>query len=191
MMTYTTIQYMLRSVLLLFGLSIFITPVSADHGHMMGMYDDMHERMMRQRHMQSGMGMMHGGGMMGGMHHGMGMMHGRAMMVYMLDLDDKQRKKIRALQQEQRKANWQRRGSMIDLQYELQDLYDKDKPDAKAIGKVYDKIFALKKQMIESHITTRNKMRDVLNKEQQEKFDNMRGGMGMMGPHLMGGGMMH
>mgnify|MGYP001166050060 CR=1 FL=1 len=170
---------------------------------------DWQERMMQERGMYGGMGyggmgMMGGGmgyggmGMMGGGmgYGGMGMMHGGMMgggmpymMASMLDLDDKQRNQMRELQRTQRKANWQRMGEMIDLQYELQGLYDQDKPDAKAVSKVYDKIHALRKQMIESQIETRNKMRDVLTKEQQEKFDSFRHGMGYGGMGMMGGGM--
>lgn len=169
--------------------------------------DDMHGMMMRQRGMQgssgyncNGMGMMgRGMGMMGGgmmpMMGGMGMMS--PMMTQLLDLDDKQRAKIRDIRRTQRKAHIEMMTSMMDIHDEIEAAYDKDTPDAKTVGKLYGKMFEKKRQMIEQMIEVRNKIRDVLTDEQKKRFDNMgHGGMGMMGGgmgrmNMMGGmGMM-
>jgi Spy/CpxP family protein refolding chaperone len=129
-----------------------------------------------------GYGGMMGHGMMGG---GMGMMYG-------LDLDKSQRSKVRALMREQRGANCKVMTEMMDVRDQIAAEYDKDKPDAKAIGKLYEKMQGMQRQMLERSIQMRNKMRGILNKEQKEKFDQYyHGGMGMMGHGMMGyGGMM-
>lgn len=127
-----------------------------------------------------GHGMMGYGGMMGG---GMGMMYG-------LHLDKSQRDKVRALMREQRGANCKVMTEMMDVRDELAAEYDKDKPDAKAIGKLYEKMQGMQRQMLERSIQMRNKMRGILNKEQKEQFDQYYHG-GMMGHGMMGyGGMM-
>jgi len=134
-------------------------------------------------HGSRGYGYGHGYGMMGG-----GMGYG---MMQALNLDKDQRSKIRAMMREQRTANCKLMNEMMDVRDELATEYDKDQPNAKAIGKLYEKMQGMQRQMIESMVETRNKMRGLLNKEQQENFDNMyHGGMGMMGPGMMGPGMM-
>ncbi len=139
--------------------------------------------------MGGGMGMgpgMMGGGMMGGM---MGMGPGMGMMgmggmgmgpLAMLNLSDEQRGKINKIQDELRKKNWDTQGKILEESAKLRDLYDTDAPDPKKISAVYERIFALKRQMIEANIEAHNKVRAVLTKEQQEQLKQMRrGGMGM------------
>ena len=150
-------------------------------GHMM-MSDSDREKMMKER-ADDGMPM--------GMGRGMGMGGGM-----MLDLDDKQRKEMRGIQKDLRKKVWALKGQIMNEQDALADLYDADTPNAKAIGNVYGKIFNLKRQIIEATVEAGNKRRGVLNKEQREMMDGMRGGMGSgMGPGMgmMGGrgGMMN
>ena len=128
---------------------------------------------MRQQGMGSGMG-----------YGGMGMMQA-------LNLDKSQRSKLRALMREQRAANCQTMTAMMDVRDELAAEYDKDKPDAKTVGKLYEKMQGMQRQMLERMVEMHNKMRDLLNKEQKEIFDHMhRGGMGPMGNGMMGNGMM-
>jgi Spy/CpxP family protein refolding chaperone len=146
-------------------------------GHMMG--DDEREHMMRERmgdDMPMGMG--RGGMGRGGM--------GRGGMA-MLDLDDKQRKEMRAIQRALRKNVWALKGQIMNEQDALADLYDADTRNAKAIGNVYSKIFNLKRQIIEATVEAGNKKRAVLNKEQRETLDDMRGMMGGSGMGMMGG----
>lgn len=176
------------SVVLLSGLMLPV-PASADR-YMMDR--GWHEHMMQQRGMGGHMGMM--GGYMGDGGMGMGMMHGGMYpMMNMLDLDQKQRDKLRELMREQRNNHFKLMGEMMDLQDEMAALYDKDVPDAAAIGKLYSKLADKRRQMIEQTVGMHNKMRGMLNKEQLERFDSMRRGGGMyrgMGGHMgMMGGM--
>ena len=90
--------------------------------------------------------------------------------LYGLDLDDKQRDKIRSIQREMRKQHWDLMEKMMETSDKLYELYDVDKPDADKIGKVYDEIYKIKRQMIQEHIQIRNKIYDILSKEQREKF---------------------
>jgi Spy/CpxP family protein refolding chaperone len=115
---------------------------------------------------------------------GMGMMQA-------LNLDKAQRSKLRALMREQRTANCKTMTQMMDVRDELADEYDKDKPDAKAIGKLYGEMQGMQRHMLERHVEMHNKFREMLHKDQQETFDRMfHGGMGMM--NMMGnGGMMN
>ena len=124
-----------------------------------------------------------GAGMMGGgygMGQGMGMMglHG----VYMLDLTDDQRSKINAIQDKMRKQNWEVMGKMMDERSALRDLYNADTLDSKKIGAVYDRIFKLKRQMIDVGIKAHNDVNAVLTKEQREQLKQYRHGRGMYGP---------
>ena len=137
-------------------------------------------------YMRGGMGYGYGMGMMG---HGM-MGYGGMGMMQALNLDKNQRSKIRSLMREQRTANCKVMNEMMDVRDQLAAEYDKDQPNAKAIGKLYEKMQGMQRQMIERMVETRNKMRGLLNKEQKQNFDNMyHGGMGMMGG-MMGNGMM-
>ncbi|MBI1423477.1 MAG: periplasmic heavy metal sensor [Gammaproteobacteria bacterium] len=185
--------------------SIADTPAATDEnntGQMMypGMPGGMGPGNMGYGRMGPGMGQM-GPGYMGQNGMGPGYMHQRGMgpgmgygdmgMMQWLNLDKSQRGKLRALMREQRAANCKTMTEMMDVRDELADEYDKDKPDAKAIGKLYEKMQGMQRQMLERMVETRNKMRDLLNKEQKEVFDRMhRGGMGPMGNGMMGNGMM-
>lgn len=126
------------------------------------------------------MGMMGDPGMMGGM----GPLH-------MLDLSDEQWAKIRTIQAGVRKQHWQAMGKIMDESSVLQELFAVDKPDSKKIGAVYDKIFALRRQMIESGIEAHNQIEAVLTKEQHEQLEQMHRGRGDGMPGMMGPGMHH
>ena len=142
-------------------------------GYMMRhMDDETMERMMDQRGYGYGyenrgqMGPM--GSMMGPMMMGpMGSMMGN---LYGLDLNDKQRDQIRDIQRNMRKQHFDLMEKMMETSDKLVDLYDVEKPDADKIGKVYDEIYKIKRQMIQQHIEIRNKIYDILTKEQREKF---------------------
>ena len=134
--------------------------------------------MMGQGMGYGGMGMMgHGMGYggMGMMGHGMGF-GGMGMM----QLSKKQRTEVRKLFREQRAAHFKIMNEMMVIRDELADKYDEDVLDAKAIGKIYARMFEQKRKMIEQSIETRNKIRALLSKEQRSEFDQMHRG-GMMG----------
>jgi len=146
--------------------------------------------------MGGGYGMGMGPGMMmgGGMGMGPGMMMGGSMMgmhgLYMLDLTDDQRSKVNAIQDKLRKQHWEIMGRMMDEHNALRDLYDADTLDAKKIGAAYDRVFKLKRQMIDAGIKARNDVYALLTKEQREQLKQYRHGGGMYGPGMgmgMGG----
>ena len=169
---------------LLLGMTFVSRPAFSDTDESM---DQMHKRMQEQgypgRNMPYGMG--YGGmGMMGqGMGYGgMGMMgHGMGFGgMGMMQLSKKQRTEVRKLFREQRAAHFKIMNEMMTIRDELADKYDEDVLDAKAIGKIYARLFEQKRKMIEQSIETRNKIRALLNKDQQSEFDQMHRG-GMMG----------
>lgn len=109
---------------------------------------------------------------------GYGMMSGfRA-----LDLSDEQRAKIDRIGDETRRKNWELTGKIQQDSNALRDLYYADTPDPAAIGKAYQKIFDLRRQMIESSIDARNRMEAVLTKEQRDRFRQTRHRGWMMWP---------
>ena len=109
-------------------------------------------------------------GTMGHGHMGSGMKQG-LWAIMQLDLSDTQKKQVREIHRQHRRDNWTRMGEMMEHQDKLEELYDTDIPDPKAIGEVYAAIFEIKRKKIESQIQTQNKMRALLTKEQQQKLD--------------------
>lgn len=139
--------------------------------------------------MGHGHGMMggYGEGMMGG--HGMMMESPRMHMVMSLNLSDDQRAKINKLSDALQHKNWDREGMIRDESAKLRDLYEADKRDPKAIGAEYQKIFDLKRQMIEDMVDTQNHVEELLTADQLRQLKDMHHGMGEM--HHDGHPMMH
>ncbi len=187
------LSWLLGSVFILVFASF--SPAMAERQGMMS--DEEMEEMMKEPSGNYGKGPM---GMMGphmgmmGPHMGMmGMMHGMDRMgmigspgpIWMLDLSDGQRSELYKIRRQLRKKNWSMTGQIMDEMDTLQELYAADTRDAAAIGKVYGKIFDLKRQIIEASIEAGNQMEQVLSTEQAEQLQRMRrrgmmGGMGMM-----------
>ncbi len=128
-----------------------------------------------------------GGGMMGGMMGGHGMMleSPRIHMVMALNLSDEQRAKINKLSDELQHKNWEREGVIRDEAAKLRDLYEADKRDPKAIGAEYQKIFDIKRQMIEAMVDTQNRVEALLTPEQLRQMKEMHNKMGEMHGHPM------
>lgn len=135
---------------------------------------------------QHEMGASRGHGMMGGA--GMGMMDGGMggagmmmepdrRMLGMLDISDEQRSKIKLLADELRHTNWSKQGLINDESAKLSELYQADKRDPAAIGGEYQKIFDLKRQMIETYLDTQNRIEAILTDEQRAKMKEARCGM--------------
>jgi len=175
------------SILFLFTLSLYTNLViAAPPGYGPHMDDDTMRQMMEQQG-NGGYGYGYGyggyggggnmmgprGGMMGPMGGMMGPMGGM-MMGYLagLNLTDKQQEQVREIYRGIRKQHWGLMEKMMDTSDSLYKLYNVDKPDPDKIGKVYDEIYKIKRQMIQEHIEIRNKIFDLLTKEQQEKFKN-------------------
>ena len=129
-----------------------------------------------QRGMRPMMGMDH----MGMGHRGMGSMMGMDHMgkygshFQMLGLTNSQRKAMRDIQRKNRTERIELQDKVTDYSDQLYSLYDQDKPDAKKIGEIYQKIFNLKRQIIELRINTKNQKYDKLTKDQQEKLKELK-----------------
>ena len=130
---------------------------------------------------EEGMMCDHKGGMMGGKmggmmgDHGAGMMRGMARMnmVMSLDLNDGQRSKINKISDELKHDNWATKGLIMDESAKLRDLYEADKRDPAAIGKEYQKIFDLQRQMIEATVTAQNRIEELLTPDQRTQLKKM------------------
>ena len=109
--------------------------------------------------------MRHGSMDMG--HMGMGM---HSQNLYMLNLIDTQLEELRKLRRTSRTKILSLQDEIAEHSDRLYGLYSTDKPDPKAIGDLYQKIFNIKRQIIELHINTKNQQYDLLTKEQQEKL---------------------
>jgi Spy/CpxP family protein refolding chaperone len=134
---------------------------------------------------QGGMMGGHKGGMMG--HHGAGMMMGSAHMhmIMSLDLSDEQRSKINKLSDELKHNNWATKGSIMDESAKLRDLYAAEKRDPSTIGKQYQKIFDLEREMIEATIAAQNRIEEILTADQRAQLKSMRQGEMQMHDHPM------
>jgi len=157
----TLLTTCLMGLLAVSGLMAPSTAKADPPGMMRHQMDD--DDMMRYGRMGSSWerGMMRGPMMMGGM-----MMEDFSD----LKLSKEQRDKIRSIMQEQRKTHLEMMNKMFDASDKLSELYDADSPDADKIGKAYDDVFAVQKQMIQENLRARNKIFATLTKEQQEKF---------------------
>jgi Spy/CpxP family protein refolding chaperone len=128
-----------------------------------------------------GPGMMGGGygpGMMGG-GYGPGMMgggYGPGMMEpwWSLDLTDKQRSAIDKLMEDRHKNHWPRMNRMFEAQRKLDELYNAEKWDSKAIDKAYDELFKVQREVTEEHVRIRNSIMEQLTPEQREQLKRHR-----------------
>lgn len=162
------------SLLLVILLGYSATSMAEPRGYMGHMDDETMEHMMEQRGYGGGYGGYGGGhgymGPMGGMMGPMGPMGPMMGRLAGLNLTDKQRDQIREIQSNMRKQHFDLMEKMMNSSDKLYKLYDADKPNAEEIGKVYDEIYKVKRQMIQEHIQIRNRIYDLLTKEQREKF---------------------
>lgn len=128
-----------------------------------------------------------------GDHHGHGMMGEAADMMMEPDmhllgalaLGKEQQAKINKLSDELKHNNWATLGLINDETAKLRDLYEADKRDPVAIGKEYQKVFDLKRQMIEAYLDTQNRIEEILTPEQLAKVKEARQKMRHMYGHPM------
>ena len=111
-----------------------------------------------------------GSGMMGGYGAMMGGYGGGMMGLNSLNLSDEQWTKIDKLTDELRQKHWALMSAMMNESSKLRSLYRQEKPDPAAIGKIYQQIFDLKRQMIESSIEQQNHIQDILTPEQRQQL---------------------
>ena len=150
---------------------LYFLSIPLSHAHSSGYQDHMGMGQMGMGHMGMGhMGMDH----MSMGHMGMGLRGMKDRIYHMLDLSSAQRKQLRDINKSMRPQHWALKDQMAEYRDQLYDLYSKEKPDAKAIGAVYKKIFDIQRQMIELRIQANNQKYDVLTKKQREKLKEWR-----------------
>lgn len=133
---------------------------------------------------EHGMGEHHGHEMMGGRGADM-MMEADMHMLGALALSEEQQSKINELADELKHNNWATQGLINDETAKLRDLYEADKRDTAAISKEYQKVFDLKRQMIETYLNTQNRIEEILTAEQRAKMKDARHEMHHMYGHPM------
>jgi Spy/CpxP family protein refolding chaperone len=125
-----------------------------------------------------GPGMMGGGGMMGGYGPGPGMMGGYGPgwggpsggATAALNLTDEQRDKVLAIQEENRRKNWDTMGKMRAEQFKLRSLYNADSVNPQAFAEQQKKVDDLRREMLVSRLETRKQVEAVLTPEQRKQF---------------------
>lgn len=149
-------------------------PSGHKHGHKMadmkGDCDAMHD--MGEHHGHEMMGE-HGTGMMGE-HDSNMMMEPDMHMLVSLALSEEQQAKVNRLSDELKHNNWATQGLLNDETAKLRDLYQAAKRDPAAIGKEYQKVFDLKRQMIETYLDVQNRIEEILTPEQLAKMQDAR-----------------
>lgn len=158
------------------------------HPGMMGGYG-MGQGMMGPGMMGMGPGMMGHGmmmppGMMNDGCTGMGMMGMGAGMMGgygpwgALNLSEAQQKKIVQTQNDLRKKHWDLMGKMNDEYAKLNEFYYSEPRDPAVIGKQYQRISDLRRQMMESSVDAQNRIEATLTPEQKQQLRGYgRGGM--------------
>ncbi len=165
----------------------------ADHGRYPTRMGQTHPWMTGGGMGMMGPGMMGPGTMMGGGMMGPGMMPGGMGMQAMhgLDLDQEQ---VQKMTQIHRELATKHAGMIADMQqqhWQLRQELAKDRPDPETVGKLYGRMFEMRRQMIQDRVKAMNRLRDTLTEEQREQFremmdDRYRGHPGMGYPSWMG-----
>jgi Spy/CpxP family protein refolding chaperone len=112
----------------------------------------------------------YGPGMMGGYGYGPGMMggYGRGGGLVALDLSSEQREKIAAIQEENRRKNWNTMGQLRSEQFKLGQMYSADKIDSAAVSEQQKKVDELRRELLKSRLDARNQVAAVLTPEQRK-----------------------
>ena len=109
-----------------------------------------------------GMGGGYGPGMMGG--------YGRGGAMAALNLTDEQHDKLFALQEANRKKNWDTMSAMRSETFKLQRMYNAESIDSKAVLEQQKKVDDLRRQVIASRLDMRKQMESVLTPEQKKQL---------------------
>jgi Spy/CpxP family protein refolding chaperone len=133
---------------------------------------------------EHGMGKHYEHGMMGDQGGEM-MMEPNMHLLGALALSNEQLSKISKLADDLKHNNWATQGLINDETAKLRDLYEADKRDPASIGKEYQRIFDLKRQMIETYLDTQNRIEENLTPEQLTKLKGARHEMHHMNGHYM------
>jgi Spy/CpxP family protein refolding chaperone len=87
-----------------------------------------------------------------------------------LNLSSEQSEKIAAIQEENRRKNWNTMGQLRSEQFKLRQMYYADKIDSAAVTEQQKKVDELRRQMLKSSVETRNQVAAVLTPEQRKQF---------------------
>lgn len=109
---------------------------------------------------------------MGGLGYGPGMMGGYGRGpgggLIALDLSSEQREKIAAIQEENRRKNWDAMGQLRSEQFKLGQMYNADKVDSEAVSEQQKKVDELRRQLLKSRLDARNQVAAILTPEQRK-----------------------
>jgi len=119
-----------------------------------------------------GPGMMggYGEGMMGGSTMGGGMMGGYGGPMAALKLTDEQQDKLFAIQEANRKKNWDTMSSVRSEMFKLRRMYNAESVDSKALLEQQKKVDDLRRQVLASRLDMRKQMESVLTPEQRKQM---------------------
>jgi Spy/CpxP family protein refolding chaperone len=119
-----------------------------------------------------GPGMMggYGEGMMGGSTMGGGMMGGYGGPMAALKLTDEQQDKLFAIQESNRKKNWDTMSSVRSEMFKLRRMYNAESVDSKALLEQQKKVDDLRRQVLASRLDMRKQMESVLTPEQRKQM---------------------
>jgi len=128
--------------------------------------------------MMGGYGSGMGPGMMGGYGPGQGMMGGgygpgwgaSGGATAALNLTDEQQQKVLAIQEDNRRKNWDKMGQMRAEQFKLRSMYNADSIDPQAFAEQQKKVDDLRREMLVSRLETRKQVEAVLTPEQRQQF---------------------
>ena len=87
-----------------------------------------------------------------------------------LNLSSEQRDKIAAIQEENRRKNWDAMGQIRAEQFKLRQMYNADKVDSNAVAEQQKKVDELRRQVLKSRVDARNQITAILTPEQRKQF---------------------
>lgn len=112
----------------------------------------------------------YGPGMMGGPGYGGGRGFGPGGGLAALNLSGEQSGKIAAIQEENRRKNWDTMGQMRAEQFKLRQMFNADKIDSNVVAEQQKKVDELRRQMLKSRVDARNQVAAILTPEQRKQF---------------------
>ena len=94
----------------------------------------------------------------------------------MLDLTEEQRAEIGKVRENLRKQHWELRGKLQEQRSRLAELNDARTVDKAAIDEVYDEIFELRRQLVQTSTDARAETEKLLSDERRKAFTGWRRG---------------
>jgi Spy/CpxP family protein refolding chaperone len=110
------------------------------------------------------------GGYGGGPGYGPGRGFGPGGGLAALNLSSEQSEKVGAIQEENRRKNWETMGQMRSEQFKLRQMYNADRIDSAAVTEQQKKVDELRRQVLKSRVEARNQIAAVLTPEQRKQF---------------------